>query len=512
VAALAATSLAGWVTLPLAAWSLGASPRWWAPLAVGALVRQAVLPAARSLAARRLRPAVAALAAARALATGDFEAEPAALAPLAERVERGLVESAPELVATSVCAAAFAAVASRALPAPWGPAMAAACLAALGVRYATRRALDASADALLDASRAEAERLHGAARGRWEVTGAARERFLDEVRAAAGVVAAAERTHLARRRAVRSAQLALFLAPLAWVLWVRARAGSPVTLRDLALVVPALAPALGALGALDALALARRALRRLAGPSPVAGARDLPDAPVELRGVTVRYGDRVALDGVSLSVPPRGVTTVVGPNGAGKSTLARVIAGALAPAEGRCAAGGVALADVAPGQVAFVPQHPCLVGSLSVLDNVRLAAPDASPEAAAEALRALGLAVDVGRPAASLSRGEARRVAIARALLRRPRLLVLDEPDAWLDRAGREALAAALRREGEARAVVLVTHRADLVEPGAHVVVLSAAHAVEAEGAAAEVLARSPTARSLLAAMADESLRFAAAP
>jgi ABC-type multidrug transport system ATPase subunit len=509
---LAAASLAWWLTLPLAAWALGSSPRWWAPLAGGALVRQAVVPALRALASRRLRPLLSSLVAARALDSGAFESEPTVLAPIAQRLEGALVDAAPELLASSVGAAAFAIVAARALPTSWALATAFACAVAAGLRLAARPWLDASSDALLDAHRAEAHRLAGAARGRWEITGPARARFLEEARAIALRVARAEQVHHARLRAVRSAQLALFLAPLAWVLWTRARAGVPVTLRDQALVLPALAPLLAALRAVDALSHAQRALARLAVGAPRGGARTLPDAPIELRDVTVRYGDRLALDRVNLTLPARGITTVVGPNGAGKSTLARVLAGALAPSEGRCAAGGIALADVAPGDVAFVPQNPCIVESLSALDNVRLAAPDAAPAAVSAALAALGLPIALDRPASALSRGEQRRLAIARAVLRRPRLLVLDEPDAWLDLAGRADLAATLRHAAASCPVVLVTHRADLVEHDARVVVLSSAHTVEAEGPAAAVLATSPTARALLAAMPDESLRFAAEP
>jgi zinc transport system ATP-binding protein len=511
VAALAVASLAWWLTLPLAAWALAVTPRWWAPLAVGAVIRQTLLPAARAFASRRLRPAVASLVASRALASGAFESEPTSLAPLAQRIEHGLVEAAPELVAAAVCAAVFGVLAARALPTPWGPAMLAACALAAAIRFAARRWLDASSDALLDASRAEAWRLHGAARGRWEVTGAARALFLEDTLAVTARVVGAEHRHHSRLRVVRSAQLALFLAPLAWVLWVRARHGVAVTLRDQALVLPALAPLLALLRSLDALALARRAVLRVRTPTASPRSRELPEAPIELREVSVRYGDHVALDRVSLRVPPRGVTTVVGPNGAGKSTLARVLVGAVTPDAGACVVGGVALADVSPDQIAFVPQHPCFIEALSVLDNVRLVAPDATPETVASALAALGLTVRPEHPAASLSRGEQRRVAIARAVLRRPRLLVLDEPDAWLDQAGRGALSEVLRREGEGRAVVLVTHRADLVEPGARVIVLSAAHTVEAQGTAEEVLASSATARALLATMADESLRFAAA-
>jgi ABC-type protease/lipase transport system fused ATPase/permease subunit len=112
--------------------------------------------------------------------------------------------------------------------------------------------------------------------------------------------------------------------------------------------------------------------------------------------------------------------------------------------------------------------------------------------------------------AADLSRGEQRRVAIARALLRKPRWLVLDEPDAWLDRDGRAALQRVLREAAGGAAVVLVTHRADLVDWADRVVVLSPAHAVEASGPPRETLAASATGRALLASLADESLRFSA--
>ena len=237
--------------------------------------------------------------------------------------------------------------------------------------------------------------------------------------------------------------------------------------------------------------------------------RALADAPIELRDVTVRYGDAVALASVTLTIPPRGVTAIVGPNGAGKSTLARVVVGALAPDEGSCVAGGVALADVDAEHVAFVPQSPCLVESLSVGENLRLVAPACDEAAAQRALASLGLRVPLEHPTEALSRGQQRRVAIARALLRSPKLLVLDEPDAWLDQEGRDALRDALRAAADSASVVLVTHRADLVGWVDRAVVLSQRHTVEAQGSPREVFHGTETGRALLAAMADESLRFA---
>lgn len=515
VAASSLLAAAQWATLPLAAWSLDRHDAWWMPLAAGALLRQAAAPAMRARMARSMRPRVTALVASRALESGAFEAEPTALAPIAQRVEHALEDSLPTLFGGALGASLFAALAARAFPWPWSVAMAFACAGAVALRALSKRRIDAGSDALLDALRSEGQRLHAAARGRWEITGDARRRFLSDASDASRAVVDVEQRQRARVQSVRSAQLALFMAPLAWLLLHRAREGTPVSLRDWALVLPALAPALAALRGLDEVAFARRALDRLtvspSRTSTEAPARvSPPEAPLTLDRATVRYGAHLALDAVTLTVPPRGVLAIVGPNGAGKSTLARVLAGAVAPDDGRCAVGGVSMTAVSPEDVAFVPQHPCVVEGATVLDNARLVAPAALDGDVSDALSSLGLSVALDHRAAGLSRGEQRRVAIARALLRRPRWLILDEPDAWLDHEGRAALQRALREAAKTSAVVLVTHRADLVGWADRVVVLSARHTVEAEGAPAETLASSPTGRALMASLADESLRFSA--
>jgi ATP-binding cassette subfamily C protein len=89
-------------------------------------------------------------------------------------------------------------------------------------------------------------------------------------------------------------------------------------------------------------------------------------------------------------------------------------------------------------------------------------------------------------------------------------VLVLDEPDAWLDAEGRDALSAVLQREGRRRAVMVATHRADWVLQVDRVIVLDATHRLEAVGPPTELLARSALFARLVASPADEALRFGA--
>ncbi|KAF1687602.1 thiol reductant ABC exporter subunit CydD [Pseudoxanthomonas broegbernensis] len=152
---------------------------------------------------------------------------------------------------------------------------------------------------------------------------------------------------------------------------------------------------------------------------------------------------------------------VTGPSGCGKSTLLEAIAGWLPPAQGRIA--------MAPGlEPAHAGQRPYLFqGSLA--DNLRLAWPQADAAALQAAARTAqvmrfaaglpqGLDTVVGERGFGLSGGEARRVGLARALLRDPRLLLLDEPTAFLDPGTEAALLEALSAYAAGRAVLVATH------------------------------------------------------
>jgi heme exporter protein A len=161
-------------------------------------------------------------------------------------------------------------------------------------------------------------------------------------------------------------------------------------------------------------------------------------AGIELEGVTRSYGERVALDGVTLRVE-RGQTLVVfGPNGAGKSTLLRVLATLLRPHSGTVKVLGRELPGEAwavRGNVGFLGHEPLLYRELTGRENLRFHARlhgigEARVE---ELLEATELQPRADEPVHALSRGLVQRLAVCRAVLHDPELLLLDEPRANLD-------------------------------------------------------------------------------
>jgi len=174
---------------------------------------------------------------------------------------------------------------------------------------------------------------------------------------------------------------------------------------------------------------------------------------LEVRGVSVTYGDTVAVDAVDLTVPDGEVIALLGPSGCGKSTLLRAVAGLEPVAVGRICWDGTNLAAVPVHRRGFglMFQDGVLFPHRDVAGNIayglrfsRLGGAAAGTRVA-ELLELVGLAGYGARPVSTLSGGEAQRVALARALAPRPRLLLLDEPLAALDRSLRERLLADLK-------------------------------------------------------------------
>jgi len=182
-------------------------------------------------------------------------------------------------------------------------------------------------------------------------------------------------------------------------------------------------------------------------------------AALTARGVTRRYGRRVALEPTDLDVRPGEVVVLLGPNGAGKSTLLALLAGALPPSAGEVATG------LEPARIGWAPQRPAQYARLSARENLglfaRLLGVD-SPDAAAGAmLTAFDLPAD-RTPSAHLSVGNQQRLNLAVAFLGEPTLLFLDEPTASLDPGQARSL---WERIGAARAAgagaVVATHLLD---------------------------------------------------
>jgi ABC-type multidrug transport system ATPase subunit len=219
---------------------------------------------------------------------------------------------------------------------------------------------------------------------------------------------------------------------------------------------------------------------------------------VKVTGVTASHDHVLALDLGDLELPLRDPVGIAGPNGSGKTTFALLLAGIRAPASGNLLLDGIPAADVHRDDVAFVPQDPVLIEALSILENMRLVAADLDTAEASRLLESLGLKTSVDKPAGSLSRGEQRRIAIARAVLKRPKLLVLDEPDAWLDAEGRRGLLRVVKAIARETSVIVVSHRPDVLVQFETVVVLNAFHRVEAVAHPNQLRRDSPAFRALL--------------
>ena len=197
-----------------------------------------------------------------------------------------------------------------------------------------------------------------------------------------------------------------------------------------------------------------QAAARAARPPAAAGAGGvLAGAALEVRRVSVQLGGGAVLADVSLAARAGEIVALLGPSGCGKTTLLRVIAG-LQPHAGEVRWQGRSVAAVPAHRRGFglVFQDQALFPHLDVARNVafglRMRAWGAAERArrVGELLELVGLSGFSRRPVDALSGGEAQRVALARALAPRPRLLMLDEPMAGLDRPLREQLLADLPR------------------------------------------------------------------
>jgi branched-chain amino acid transport system ATP-binding protein len=234
---------------------------------------------------------------------------------------------------------------------------------------------------------------------------------------------------------------------------------------------------------------------------------------LRLQHVTRRFGGLVAVDDVSLEIAAHGITAIIGPNGAGKTTLFNVISGFDAPSAGRVLFAGDDITGLAPEAIArrglvrtFQLAH--LFDDLSVLENVKVGRHlhtrgglvtaltpycAAHIEAAVETtarrlLDRVGLSAQAETLAAVLPYGQKRLLEITRALAAEPRLLLLDEPAAGLNRDETTRLAALLRQIADGgTAVLLIEHDMSLVMTvAARIAVLDFGRLI-AEGTPSEV-------------------------
>jgi len=186
---------------------------------------------------------------------------------------------------------------------------------------------------------------------------------------------------------------------------------------------------------------------------------------LEARGVTKRFGDVVALEGFSLTVPRGEFLVVVGASGCGKSTLLNLFAGFEAPTAGEVLLEGARISDVEP-RCGMVFQSYALFEWLTVAENIAFGprmrgAHD--PARVADLLRLIGIESFADHYPTQLSGGMKQRVALARTLANQPEVLLCDEPFAALDAMTRQVLQQELSRivQHEERTCVFITHSID---------------------------------------------------
>jgi ABC-2 type transport system ATP-binding protein len=186
------------------------------------------------------------------------------------------------------------------------------------------------------------------------------------------------------------------------------------------------------------------------------------DPPIEVRGLVKRYGTLVAVDGVDLTVLPGDVFGYLGPNGAGKTTSLRMMLGLIRPTAGRVRLfgrdpqAGVAALDGVAGFVEAPQFYPYLTGRR----NLELcAALDGNGAASGidEVLDVVELRDRAKDRVGAYSHGMRQRLGIAAALLRRPRLMLLDEPATGLDPAGMRDMRLLVRRLADGGMTVLLS-------------------------------------------------------
>lgn len=230
---------------------------------------------------------------------------------------------------------------------------------------------------------------------------------------------------------------------------------------------------------------------------PTAGASSSGTSALSIRGLAKRFGDKIAVNGVNLEVPPGSFYGLVGPNGAGKTTTLSMATGLLRPDYGQVLVHGVdvwarpieakKLMGILPDGVRLFDrltgeQLVTYAGLLRGMDR------DTVGERTGDLLRALDLTNDAGTLVVDYSAGMTKKIALASALIHAPRLLVLDEPFESVDPVSaaniRDILAGYVRSGGS---VIVSSHVMDLVQRMCDHVAVIAAGTVLAAGTIDEV-------------------------
>lgn len=233
---------------------------------------------------------------------------------------------------------------------------------------------------------------------------------------------------------------------------------------------------------------------------------------LELENVEFRYGDGFAVKNVNFRIEPGARVAIVGATGSGKTTLLNIVAGLFDPLAGEVLVDGQPRHQFSEAswfeQISYISQAPYLFSG-TIEENIRLGAVDQpTREEIEEAVRKAGLKemtgeleqgldTSVGEAGRGLSGGEKQRVALARAFLKKPSLVLFDEPTTGLDLKTEQILQRSIDELAETATVITVAHRLHTIQQ-ADVIFLMKQGEVEAAGTHTELLDTSETYRLMV--------------
>ena len=232
-------------------------------------------------------------------------------------------------------------------------------------------------------------------------------------------------------------------------------------------------------------------LKPLTSPQNPQAVPEMPD--IEIRDVSFSYGRTQAVSDVTLTVKPGQTLALVGSSGSGKSTLAKLTARFFDADKGRISLGGVNVKDIAHhdlmDKIAFVFQDSRLIRG-TIIDNVKLARPDASHEEVISAIESAqcmdipakfpeGLDTVIGSEGVYLSGGQIQRLCVARALLKDSPVVILDEAAAYSDPDNEALMTQALSALSHSKTVIMIAHRLSSVRNADIIAVLDGGKLVE---------------------------------
>jgi PrtD family type I secretion system ABC transporter len=388
-------------------------------------------------------------------------------------------------------------------------------------RRATQKKMDLATAAMASAHNSQqAAAVHGSTIKALGMTGAVVERQLDHRRFA--VTNTVEAQFAGGRLSASSRFFRLFIQSAALglgaLLALNGSISSGAIIASSVLLSRALQPIENIIGAWSSLASARAAAERLSralesvGEPRIYTALPAPVGDLLVQEVGLRNRDgRTLLLGISFHAAPGKILGVIGPSGSGKTTLGKLLVGAVQPTVGTVRLDGAKLSDWDQDElgrhIGYMPQEPSLFEG-TIKENIgRFSRPrtvdeardiDAAVIAAAteagvhQMILQLpqGYDTPLGLMGSGLSAGQAQRIALARALYGQPAMLVLDEPNAFLDNLGELALLAAVKAARARKAtVIIIAHRRGVLDAADALLVLDEGRP-RMIGPAQEVVAR----------------------